>query len=138
MARHLSWIAALALAVAAAGTAQTSERRRPTPVPPAAAFATVDIDGERPRYSGDPISLSLKDADIRNVIKTFATLTRLNIVVDPTVRGSVTVELRDVPWDQAFELILTINDLDYGMLHNVVYVAPRDKLARQPLYPAWR
>jgi type IV pilus assembly protein PilQ len=96
-------------------------------------FPALSIEPEKPRYTGDLITLSLKDADIRDVIKTFAVLTDLNIVVDPTARGSVTLELRDVPWDQAFELILHINGLDYHMTNNVVYVAPPAKLARVPL-----
>jgi type IV pilus assembly protein PilQ len=96
-------------------------------------FPALAIEKEQPRYSGELITLSLKDADIRDVIKTFAVLTDLNIVVDPSVRGSVTLELRDVPWDQAFELILHINGLDYEMSNNVIYVAPLAKLARVPL-----
>jgi type IV pilus assembly protein PilQ len=59
-------------------------------------------------------------------------------VVDPTVSGSVTVELRDVPWDQAFALILTINGLGFEILDNVVYVAPAARLAKLPLYGRWR
>ena len=96
-------------------------------------FPALSIEPEKPRSTGELITLSLKDADIRDVIKTFAVLTDLNIVVDPSARGSVTLELRDVPWDQAFELILHINGLDYHMTNNVVYVAPPAKLARVPL-----
>jgi type IV pilus assembly protein PilQ len=95
-------------------------------------FPALTIEREQPRYTGELITLSLKDADLRDVIKTFAVLTDLNIVVDPSVRGSVTLELRDVPWDQALELILHINDLDYHLANNVVYVAPPAKLARIP------
>ncbi len=93
-------------------------------------FPALTIERQQPRYTGELITLSLKDADIKDVLKTFAVLTDLNIVVDPSVKGSVTVELREVPWDQAFELILHINDLDYHMANNVVYVAPLAKLAR--------
>lgn len=96
-------------------------------------FPALSIDPDKPHYTGELITLSLKDADIRDVIKTFAVLTDLNIVIDPSARGSVTLELRDVPWDQAFELILRINGLDYHMTNNVVYVAPPAKLARVPL-----
>ena len=95
-------------------------------------FPALAIDDQQPRYTGELITLSLKDADIRDVLKTFAVLTELNIVVDPTVKGSVTLELRDVPWDQAFELILRIHDLDYHLKNNVVYVAPLAKLAKVP------
>jgi type II secretory pathway component HofQ len=109
------------------------DRSAPPKAEKAPQFPALSIEPERPRYTGELITLSLKDADIRDVIKTFAVLTDLNIVVDPSARGSVTLELRDVPWDQAFELILRINGLDYHMTNNVVYVAPPAKLARVPL-----
>jgi type IV pilus assembly protein PilQ len=83
---------------------------------------TVLDDGPR-RYTGERISLSLKDADIRDVIRVFAKLTGLNMVVDPEVRGSVTVELHDVPWDQAFELVLEVNGLGWERRGNVVVIA---------------
>ena len=113
--------------------AWTQEHNVAPKAPKAPQFPALSIEPEKPRYSGELITLSLKDADIRDVIKTFAVLTDLNMVVDSSVRGSVTLELRDVPWDQAFELILHINGLDYHMTNNVVYVAPPAKLARVPL-----
>jgi len=64
-------------------------------------------------YTGDPISLNLKDADIKDVLRTFAQLTGLNIAVDPQVSGTVTVDFVDVPWDQALDLILRQNGLTY-------------------------
>ncbi len=104
------------------------------PPPRAKTHPVVVLETGESRYTGEPITLSLKDADIKDVLKTFATLTGLNIVVDPSVSGSVTVELREVPWDQAFELILTITGIGYEMLGNVVYVAPHAKLARYQLW----
>jgi type IV pilus secretin PilQ/predicted competence protein len=56
---------------------------------------------------------------------------QMNIVLDPSVSGSVTVELRDVPWDQALDLILKINGLDYVLENNVLRVAPISKLAAE-------
>ena len=96
-------------------------------------FPALALEPEPPRYTGEPISLSLKDADLRDVIKTFAVLTDINIVVDPTVRGKVTLELHDVPWDQAFELILHLNGLDYHLANNVMYIAPLPKLIAMQL-----
>ncbi len=90
---------------------------------PARIVATEDLE-----YTGEKISLHLKDADIKDVLRTFANLTTLNIVVDPTVSGSVTVELHDVPWDQALDLILRINGLGWTLENNVLYVAPPQKL----------
>lgn len=94
-------------------------------------FATTEVDTEEVQYTGDPITLTLKDADIKDVLRTFSTLTQLNIVIDPGVGGSVTVELRDVPWDQALDLILKINNLDYVLENNVLRVAPISKLAAE-------
>ena len=80
-------------------------------------------------YSGEPISLNLKDADIKDVIRTFAALTGLNIAVDPQVSGSVTVDFVDVPWDQALEIILRQNNLNYVLEGNVMRVGTIARLA---------
>ena len=85
--------------------------------------------GEAPRrYTGEPISLDLKDADIRDVLLTFSRLARLNMVIDPDVRGSVTVRLEDVPWDQALEVILKVNGLGYALEGTIVRVGAPSKL----------
>lgn len=86
------------------------------------------LGAEERRYVGEPISLDLKDADIRDVLLTFAKLTKMNMVIDPEVRGTVTVRLEDVPWDQALEVILKVNGLGYVMERNVVRVAQPVKL----------
>jgi type IV pilus assembly protein PilQ len=87
------------------------------------------VIGEAPRrYAGEPISLDLKDADIRDVLLTFSRLARLNMVIDPDVRGSVTVRLENVPWDQALEVILKVNGLGYVLEGNIVRVGSPTKL----------
>lgn len=91
-------------------------------------FEAVVVEDQQPRFTGEPISLSLKDADVKDVLKTFAELSQLNVVVDPEVSGSVTVELREVPWDQALDLILRMNGLGWALTGNVLYVAPRARL----------
>lgn len=98
-------------------------------LPSAGQYETKEVQTEEKQYTGEPISLRLKDADIKDVLRTFSELTGLNIVVDPGVSGSVTVELHDVPWDQALDLILKINGLDYVLENNVLRVAPIAKLA---------
>ncbi|MEO8347716.1 MAG: secretin and TonB N-terminal domain-containing protein [Acidobacteriota bacterium] len=80
------------------------------------------------RYTGEPISLDLKDADIRDVLLTFSRLARLNMVIDPDVRGSVTVRLEDVPWDHALEVILKVNGLGYVLEGNIVRVGAPPRL----------
>lgn len=87
------------------------------------------VIGETPcRFTGEPISLDLKDADIRDVLFTFSKLARLNMVIDPEVRGSVTVRLENVPWDQALEMILKVNGLGYVLEGNIVRVGSPAKL----------
>jgi len=80
------------------------------------------------RWTGEPISLDLKDADIRDVLLTFSKLARLNMVIDPDVRGSVTVRLENVPWDQALEMILRVNGLGYVLEGNIARVGAPAKL----------
>ncbi len=94
-------------------------------------YAATEVDNQQEQWTGEPITLTLKDADVKDVLKTFSVLTELNIVLDPGVSGSVTVELREVPWDQALDLILKINGLDYVLENNVLRVAPISKLAAE-------
>jgi len=101
------------------------------PDPNADNYAATEVETGEVQFTGDPISLTLKDADIKDVLKTFSALTQLNIVIDPEVNGSVTVELRDVPWDQALDLILRINGLDYLLENNVLRVSTVTKLTRE-------
>jgi type II secretory pathway component HofQ len=80
------------------------------------------------RFTGEPISLDLKDADIRDVLLTFSKLARLNMVIDPDVRGSVTLRLENVPWDQALDVILKVNGLGYVLEGNIVRVGAPARL----------
>jgi type IV pilus assembly protein PilQ len=80
-------------------------------------------------YTGEPISLNLKDADIKDVLRTFAQLTGLNMAIDPAVNGSVTVDFIDVPWDQALEIILRQNSLAYVLEGNVMRVGTSQRLS---------
>ena len=80
------------------------------------------------QFTGELISLDLKDADIKDVFRTISQLTGLNIVIDPEVRGTVTVQLEDVPWDQALDLILKQNSLGYVLENNIMRIATTAKL----------
>lgn len=86
--------------------------------PPASRRSTgagVAVIGESAaRFRGEPISLDLEDADRVDVCLSFAKIARVNVVVDPGVRGTVTVRLRDVTWQQASALILRVKG--YAML----------------------
>ena len=80
-------------------------------------------------WHGFPISVSLRDAPLPEVLRTFARLAGFNLVLDPGVQGSVTAELNDVPWDQALALFLKTNGLAAEVDGRLWLVAP------QPLTP---
>ena len=75
-------------------------------------------------YAGDPVSMEFQNADLRSVLRAFAEISELNFVLDPQVAGRVDVALVDVPWDQAFDVILQANRLGYVVDGTVVRIAP--------------
>jgi type IV pilus assembly protein PilQ len=89
------------------------------------------LTGANRRYSGHPVSLDFQGADLRAVLRTFSEISGLNIVIDPSVQGSVDVSLHDVPWDQALESILRSNKLGYAVDGTIVRVAPLTVLAEE-------
>jgi type IV pilus assembly protein PilQ len=91
-------------------------------------YAALEVGEVETKYTGEPINFALRDADIREVLRTFAKLSGLNVIVQPGVTGSVTVQFEQVPWDQALEQILKINGLWYELEGNIMRIAPRDVL----------
>ena len=85
--------------------------------------------GPAQRFSGFPVSLDFQGADLRAVLRTFAEISGLNIVIDPSIQGTVDVALRDVPWDQALDIILRANRLGYVIDGTIVRIAPLTVLA---------
>ncbi|MEP7118011.1 MAG: secretin N-terminal domain-containing protein, partial [Acidobacteriota bacterium] len=83
----------------------------------------------KPKFTGHPVSLDFQGADLRAVLRTFSEISGLNIVIDPTISGSVDVSLRDVPWDQALDIILKANKLGYFVDGTIVRIAPLTVLA---------
>ena len=103
-------------------------------VPPTASVPGIQAGGAgTPRYTGHPVSLDFQGADLRAVLRTFAEISALNIVIDPTIQGTVDVSLRDVPWDQALDIILRANKLGYVVDGTIVRVAPLDVLAAEEI-----
>jgi type IV pilus assembly protein PilQ len=100
----------------------------PAPGPPMTG-AQVNQGVQGPRYTGSPVSLDFQGADLRAVLRTFSEISGLNIVIDPTIQGTVDVGLRDVPWDQALDIILRANKLGYVVDGTIVRVAPLSVLA---------
>jgi type IV pilus assembly protein PilQ len=87
-------------------------------------FQTETLGDSQRTYVGEPIDLKVTNADVTDVLRTFAQISGLNIVVQPGVTGVVTAELENVPWDQALEQILKINGLGYEVEGNVMRIAP--------------
>lgn len=87
-------------------------------------FQTETLGDTQRTYVGEPIDLKVTNADVTDVLRTFAQISGLNIVVQPGVTGVVTAELENVPWDQALEQILKINGLGYEVEGNVMRIAP--------------
>ncbi|MEA2603929.1 MAG: type pilus assembly protein PilQ [Acidobacteriota bacterium] len=99
---------------------------------PAASILQPKSSGEKERtYVGEPIDLKVTNADVTDVLRTFAQISGLNIIVQPGVNGVVTAELENVPWDQALEQILKINNLDYELDGNVMRIAPTSVLRQE-------
>ena len=82
-------------------------------------------------WTGDPVTLQFQNADLRSVLRTFAEISTLNLVLDPEVAGTVDVALTDVPWDQAFDIILRANQLGYEVEDTIVRIAPLASLAAE-------
>jgi type IV pilus assembly protein PilQ len=116
------------------------------PAPPNSATAAVTTIADRataashqpaaqqtaaPRFQGNPVTLDFQGADLRSVLRTFAEISGLNIVIDPSITGAVDVSLKDVPWDQALDIILKANKLGYVVDGTVVRIAPIAVLASE-------
>ena len=87
------------------------------------------VQGTRSGYSGEKLSLNFQNVEVRSVLNVIADFTDLNIITSDTVAGNLTLRLKDVPWDQALDIILQTRGLDMRKNGNVVWIAPRDELA---------
>jgi type IV pilus assembly protein PilQ len=86
---------------------------------------------ERPRYTGEPVSVNLKDVDLKDFFRLIHEISGLNIVLDPNVKGTLTIVLDDVPWDQALQIVMQNNGLDKQLEGNVLRIATRDTMRRE-------
>lgn len=80
------------------------------------------------KYTGEKLSLNFQNVEVRSVLQVIADFTGLNIIASDTVTGSLTLRLKDVPWDQALDLIMQTKGLDKRQNGNVIWVAPKDEL----------
>ncbi|PPC80527.1 MAG: secretin [Methylotenera sp.] len=87
------------------------------------------VRGTKPGYAGEKLSLNFQNIEVRSVLQVIADFTGLNIISSDTVTGNLTLRLKDVPWDQALEIIMQSKGLDKRKNGNVILVAPADELA---------
>jgi type IV pilus assembly protein PilQ len=123
-------MSALKLASATSPTprpAQPQQARTPQPAAPSkpdtASLTGMQTGEGQKQYTGNPVSLDFQNADLRSVLRTFAEISGLNMVIDPNVQGSVDIVLTDVPWDQALDTILRANNLGYTVDGTIVRIA---------------
>jgi len=83
------------------------------------------------KYTGEPISVNLKEVDLRDFFRLIHEISGLNVVLDPAVKGSLTIVLDEVPWDQALDIVMQNNGLDKQLNGNVLRIATRDTLKRE-------
>jgi len=84
-----------------------------------------------PKYTGEPISVNLKDVDLKDFFRLIHEISGLNVVLDPNVRGTLTIVLDDVPWDQALDIVLKNNDLARELEGNVLRIATVETLKHE-------
>jgi type IV pilus assembly protein PilQ len=87
------------------------------------------VQGSRGGYHGDKLSLNFQNVEVRRLLQVIGEFTGLNVVVSDSVGGSITLILKDVPWDQALDIILQQKGLDMRKNGNVILVAPREEIA---------
>ena len=97
----------------------------------AATVASSQVSTTNARYTGEPISVNLKDVDLKDFFRLIHEISGLNVVLDPAVKGSLTIVLDEVPWDQALDIVLQNNGLDKQLSGNVLRVATRDTLKHE-------
>jgi type IV pilus assembly protein PilQ len=87
------------------------------------------VQGGRGNYQGEKLSLNFQNIEVRSVLQVIADFTSFNIITSDSVQGSLTLRLKDVPWDQALDIILQAKGLDMRRNGNVIWIAPGEELA---------
>ena len=87
------------------------------------------VQGSRAKFGGEKLSLNFQNIDVRSVLQVIADFTNFNIITSDSVQGNLTLRLKDVPWDQALDIILQAKGLDMRKSGNVIWIAPAEELA---------
>ena len=93
--------------------------------------AQTAVPAPEKKYTGDPISVNLKDVDLKDFFRLIHEISGLNVVLDPSVRGTVTLVLDEVPWDQGLDIVLRNNGLTKEIDGNVLRITTQDTLKRE-------
>ncbi len=80
------------------------------------------------KYTGERISLDFANADIKNILKLIGEVSKLNLVWGPEVKGTVSMRLKNVPWDQALDIVLQSNDLGMIREGNIIWITTKGKI----------
>jgi type IV pilus assembly protein PilQ len=110
---------------------QQASNAAATLAPASQQSATVTPVVNTGKYTGEPISVNLKDVDLRDFFRLIHEISGLNVVLDPAVKGTLTIVLDEVPWDQALDIVLQNNGLDKQLNGNVLRIATRDTLRHE-------
>lgn len=89
------------------------------------------VQGSKAGYAGEKLSLNFQNVDVRTVLQVIADFTGLNIITSDTVTGNITLRLKDVPWDQALDIVMQSKGLTQRKNGNVVVVAPAAEVANK-------
>lgn len=87
------------------------------------------VQGSRGGYQGEKLSLNFQNVDVRRLLQVIGEFTGMNMVISDSVQGAITLILKDVPWDQALDIIMQQKGLDMRKNGNVILVAPREEMA---------
>lgn len=110
-------------------SAYQTDRRLVVDIRPLVKDPNKLIQGSKQGYAGEKLSLNFQRVDVRDVLKVIADFTGKNIVVSDSVSGSVTIGLKDVPWDQALDVIMKSKGLDMRVNGSVISIAPAEEFA---------
>ncbi|MBZ5570990.1 MAG: type IV pilus secretin PilQ [Acidobacteriia bacterium] len=117
---------------------EATQAANATPMQPAVNLAAEQktqsaqpVSAPEQKYTGEPISVNLKDVDLKDFFRLIHEISGLNVVLDPNVKGSLTIVLDDVPWDQALDIVLKNNDLARQLDGNVLRIATVETLRHE-------
>ena len=119
------------------GFASQSPSAPPAPAPsqqsqtmavPTQSMTPSAVAQTSPKYTGEPIRVNFKDVDLQDFFRLIHEVSGLNVVLDPSVKGSVTLVMEDVPWDQVLDIVLRNNNLDKQLDGNVLRIASKATL----------